>query len=168
MQQKPDIATIIGQDVELHQKGRDLWGRCPFHEDHDPSFKVSTERQRFKCFGCGMSGDVIEYVMKRRGLDFKAAVEILGIRNGEYRPDPEEKEKRKLMEAFRDWCRRETNRLLNEWRVLWEITQGIETEEDMNLRAWAYHDMADLEGKLHVFQRGTDEERYVLYRRAAL
>lgn len=160
---KPEIVSIIGRDVELHQKGKDLWGRCPFHSDTNPSFKVSPERQRFRCFGCGTSGDVLEYVMKQRGVDFKEAVEILGIGNGGYRPDPREKEKKRLVEGFRDWSRRETNRLLNEWRLLWEITRGIKNDEDMDLRGWAYHDMSDLEGPLHILTRGTDEERYALY-----
>jgi len=111
-----------------------------------------------------MSGDVIEYVMRRRGIDFKQASELLKIRS--FKPTREEIEKKRLVVRFREWCRLETLRILNEWRLLWEITQDIKTEEDMNLRAWAYHDMADLEGLLYILRDGTDEQRYGLYRKA--
>lgn len=161
---KPEISAVIRQDIELSQRGKDLWGRCPFHEERTPSFKVSLEHQRFHCFGCGVSGDVIEYVMRRRGIDFKQASELLKIRS--FKPTREEIEKKRLVVRFREWCRLETLRILNEWRLLWEITQDIKSEEDMNLRAWAYHDMADLEGLLYILRDGTDEQRYGLYRKA--
>ncbi len=63
--------------VELKRVGRDLRGRCPFHEDSDPSLSVDAERNVFHCFGCGAKGSVVDWVMKAEGVSFRHAVEIL-------------------------------------------------------------------------------------------
>lgn len=56
--------------------GRVFW-LCPFHDERTPSFTITPDGGGFKCFGCGASGDVIEFVMRAEGLDFKAALEFL-------------------------------------------------------------------------------------------
>jgi len=108
---KPDILPVIQHDLELRQRGRDLWACCPFHEEKTPSFRVSPERQSWWCFGaCSTGGDVIDYVMRRDGTDFKGALRTLGIRRGRpARPDPavvREREQRRSFEAWRRSCLR--------------------------------------------------------------
>ena len=68
--------------VELRGRGRRLTGRCPFHEDRTPSFCVYPETESFHCFGCGASGDVIDFVRRAEGLDFREAVLRLGGASG--------------------------------------------------------------------------------------
>ena len=63
--------------VEL-RSGRRPTGRCPFHEDRTPSFCVYPETASFHCFGCGASGDVIDFVRRAEGLGFREAVQRLG------------------------------------------------------------------------------------------
>jgi DNA primase len=64
--------------VKLRRQGRDLRGRCPFHEpDEDPSLSIDPERNVFHCFGCGAKGSVIDWVMKTEGVSFRHAVELL-------------------------------------------------------------------------------------------
>ncbi len=75
--------------IELKKHGsRDLIGKCPFHEDKNPSFVVSPEKNLFHCMGCDAAGSVIDFVMKADGLDFRAAVDKLmpGMRGGGAQP----------------------------------------------------------------------------------
>lgn len=104
---KPDIMPIMeSEGIELRQRGHAYWGRCPFHMDRSPSFKVSPERQSFYCFGCGERGDGIDFVMKRRGISFVEALKVLGIRRGRPSPpDPSVIRQRELKQAFDGWCR---------------------------------------------------------------
>jgi DNA primase len=59
------IEAIVGEVVEP----RNGKGRCPFHEDKTPSFSIKGDR--FKCFGCGESGDMVDFVKRYYGLDTK-------------------------------------------------------------------------------------------------
>ncbi|MEZ4503154.1 MAG: DNA primase [Dehalococcoidia bacterium] len=69
------IADVVQRHgVRLRREGRRLVGLCPFHEDRSPSFSVYPETQSFHCFGCGASGDVIDFVRRAEGLGFREAV----------------------------------------------------------------------------------------------
>lgn len=77
LHEKVDIVSTINRYVKLKKRGRNYVGLCPFHEEKTPSFVVSPEKQIFHCFGCGASGDVIKFLMKIDGMDFKEAITIL-------------------------------------------------------------------------------------------
>jgi DNA primase len=77
-----DIATFIGQYVTLRKRGRDLVGLCPFHGEKTPSFHVHPEEGYFKCFGCGVAGDVIAFVQKLENLTFPDAIRVLATKAG--------------------------------------------------------------------------------------
>lgn len=79
---KSDIAAIIGQHVALRKRGNDLVGLCPFHGEKTPSFHVHPDRGFFKCFGCGVGGDVIAFVQKLENTTFPEAVQVLARRAG--------------------------------------------------------------------------------------
>ena len=74
---RTDIVDLIGQRVRLKKSGRNWTGLCPFHEDRNPSFSVSPEIGRYKCWSCGASGDVFTWVMNTQGVEFRDALEIL-------------------------------------------------------------------------------------------
>ncbi len=76
---KPSIVEVIGDRVDLRKSGRNYRGRCPFHQDKTPSLSVSEEKGLFHCFGCGESGDVIDFIQKLDGLSFPEACRVLGI-----------------------------------------------------------------------------------------
>lgn len=76
-----NIVDVVGRTVQLKRAGSNYKGVCPFHNEKTPSFVVSEQKQIFTCFGCGASGDVIEYVKRFYNLDFSEAVEKLA---GEY------------------------------------------------------------------------------------
>ena len=73
----PIEAVIRRHGVELRGERRPT-GRCPFHEDRTPSLSVYPETGSFHCFGCGASGDVIDFVRRAEGLGFREAVIRLG------------------------------------------------------------------------------------------
>jgi hypothetical protein len=76
---KPDIIGVIGQRVDLRRAGKEYLGLCPLHDDRHPSLSVSEEKQVFCCFGCGASGDVIDFIIKLDGVTFAEAVKSLGV-----------------------------------------------------------------------------------------
>ncbi len=72
-----NIVDIIGGVVQLKKAGSNYKGLCPFHKEKTPSFVVSEEKQIYTCFGCGATGDVIEFVQKYYNLDFPEALQKL-------------------------------------------------------------------------------------------
>ena len=77
-----NIVDVIGRVVSLKKTGNNYKGICPFHNEKTPSFIVSETKQIFTCFGCGATGDVIEFVKRYYNLDFKGAVEMLAKEYG--------------------------------------------------------------------------------------
>jgi DNA primase len=76
-----NIVDVIGRLVPLKKTGSNHKGLCPFHNEKTPSFVVSEDKQIFTCFGCGATGDVIEFTQRYHNLDFRGAIEKL---SGEY------------------------------------------------------------------------------------
>ena len=74
-----DIVDVIRSYIDLDDK---LKGKCPFHNDNNPSFSVHKEKQIYKCFSCGESGNVITFVEKINGITFLEAVKMLADRVG--------------------------------------------------------------------------------------
>jgi len=77
-----DLVDVIGELVSLKKSGKEFKANCPFHEERTPSFYVVPAKGFYKCFGCGESGDVFSFVMKRLGLDFVEAVRHVAARSG--------------------------------------------------------------------------------------
>ena len=69
-----DMVAVIGSRVQLTRRGREFAACCPFHEDSTPSFFVMPEQGFWHCFGCQASGDVVAFVQRFDGLEFKDAV----------------------------------------------------------------------------------------------
>ncbi len=77
-----DIVDVISSCVKIQKKGSNYFGLCPFHSEKSPSFSVSQSKQMFHCFGCGVSGNVITFVMKYENYTFREALEYLANRAG--------------------------------------------------------------------------------------
>ncbi|MGZ8957804.1 MAG: CHC2 zinc finger domain-containing protein, partial [Methylosarcina sp.] len=73
-----DLVDLIGAYVPLKKTGANYVARCPFHTEKTPSFSVSRNKQFYHCFGCGVSGNAISFLMDFNHLDFVEAVEDLG------------------------------------------------------------------------------------------
>lgn len=97
-----DIADAIQEYLPLKPAGTGSFkGLCPFHQEKSPSFFANRPRQSWHCFGCNEGGDVISFVMRMEGMDFREALEFLAQKTGVTLPsyDPEKQTlKRRLLE----------------------------------------------------------------------
>ncbi len=76
------IAEIIGERIKLTPAGNYQKGLCPFHHEKSPSFFVNDALGFYKCFGCGETGDVLDFLQKYESLTFREALEMLAQRAG--------------------------------------------------------------------------------------
>jgi DNA primase len=79
---RTDIVQLIGETITLQpqQGGRVFKGLCPFHQDHNPSFTVTPERQTYKCWVCNKGGDCFSFLMEHDHIGFREALEFLARR----------------------------------------------------------------------------------------
>lgn len=75
-----DIIDVISRYVTLQRKGNSYFGLCPFHREKTPSFSATPDKQIYHCFGCGLGGNVIHFIMKVENISFKEAIEFLAER----------------------------------------------------------------------------------------
>lgn len=167
---KPNISDVfLKEGIELQQRGKLLWTCCPLHQERTASFCVDPEKQRFKCFGCHTSGDVIDFVMKYRGLSFHDTLKHLGILSGDTiraKPDKLELKKQKLLRKFRRWeqlYRRALSELVRLGnRVDLQVTSpeqlALPGINEMYLKKFTY------EYYLSILNSGNDEQKFQLYK----
>lgn len=79
---KIDIVDFISDYVQLKKAGQNYKGLCPFHSEKTPSFMVSQAKQIFHCFGCGIGGDVVSFLMKQENLSFGEAIRYIAKKAG--------------------------------------------------------------------------------------
>ena len=133
LRDRVDLVAVVQRRVPLKKSGRDWKGLCPFHGEKTSSFYVVPDKKMFHCFGCGVSGDAIKFVMQMEGRSFRDAVEQLAGEAGVdlTPPDPEE---------ARRSARRAALGEVNEKactfyeRVLWEHPKGEVAREHLRKR----------------------------------
>ena len=106
-----NIVDIVGDYVTLKRKGVNYEACCPFHQEKTPSFKVSPARGIYKCFGCGKSGNAINFIMESESATYPEALRIIAKRYGitvkEEEMTPEDMERnnnRESMFALNQWA----------------------------------------------------------------
>lgn len=82
-----DIVDYVSRYTQLKKNGRDYTGLCPFHSEKTPSFHVNREKQLFHCFGCGASGNLVQFIMRTEHLSFMDALQVLADHAGIIIPD---------------------------------------------------------------------------------
>lgn len=87
-----DIVEVVEDYVKLKRSGRSWKGLCPFHDERTPSFHVTPDLGIYKCFGCGESGDIFNFVMEMEGIGFTEALRSLADRYGVSLPEEGERE----------------------------------------------------------------------------
>ncbi len=75
-----DLVEVVSDYVKLKKVGSSYKGLCPFHEEKTPSFHVTPRLRIYKCFGCGASGDVFNFIMEMEGVGFTEALRSLAER----------------------------------------------------------------------------------------
>ncbi len=106
---RTDIYEIINQYTDLHSTGEIYQGRCPLHDDNNPSFRVYPETQSYYCFGCGAgsreengSSDVIAFLIAKEGWTFAETIEYLANRASMELPKEKESEEVIKVRVLRD------------------------------------------------------------------
>ncbi|MEP6740456.1 MAG: DNA primase [Caldimonas sp.] len=84
-----DIVEVVGRSVELKRAGSTWKGLCPFHGEKSPSFTVTPSRQTYHCFGCGVHGNAVGFLMEQHGMGFVEAVRDLAQQAGLTVPEEE-------------------------------------------------------------------------------
>jgi DNA primase len=79
---RSDIVEVVSQYVALKRTGKNFKGLCPFHAEKTPSFTVNPSLQRWRCFGCGLYGDVFDFIMRIENVTFVEAARLLAERLG--------------------------------------------------------------------------------------
>lgn len=92
IQRKINIVDVIRDYIPLTKKGKNYFGICPFHDDHNPSMSVSPDKQMYKCFVCGAAGNVFNFVKDYKNINYYEAVKEvankvgISIDIGNYKP----------------------------------------------------------------------------------
>ena len=119
------IEEVVGDFVDLKKRGTSLIGNCPFHNEKTPSFHVSVAKGIYKCFGCGVGGDSLKFVMELEKFSYPEAIRYLG---NKYGVEIEEIERSPAQLAAQD--KRESLYILSQWagkffkENLWESDFG--------------------------------------------
>ncbi|MBC7289650.1 MAG: DNA primase, partial [Armatimonadetes bacterium] len=82
IRRRVDVVAYISRYVPLKRSGRRFRGRCPFHQERNPSFYVDPATGIWKCFGCGAAGDIFTFVQRIQNLTFVEAAEQLAAEVG--------------------------------------------------------------------------------------
>jgi DNA primase len=101
-----DIVDIVGSYIELKRAGSSFKAPGPFDDEKSPSFVVNPSRQSYHCFGCGVHGDSIKFVMEFEKLNYPEAIEKLAASNNfslHYTDDTKQKKRSNLLETLNDW-----------------------------------------------------------------
>ena len=116
------LSDIVGRrvtwDRRKTQPGKgDYWACCPFHQEKSPSFHVDDRRNRYKCFGCGASGDHFTFLCETEGLNFPESVERLAEQAGVAlpAPDPQAAKREKKRAGLADICEMAAQFFQNEY-----------------------------------------------------
>src|SRR5437763_4318063 len=124
------MVELVGARSDLRRVGSRWTGLCPFHDERTPSFSVDAENKHYHCFGCGESGDAIQFVQATEGLNFKETIELLADRyNVELKreqEDPEAEQRRRRRERLLSLVERATGYYE---RVLWESPEAGHARE---------------------------------------
>lgn len=96
-----DIVSVIGSYIRLQKAGSNYMGLCPFHNEKTPSFSVSASKQMYHCFGCGVGGNVLTFIMEYENYTFVEALKFLAERAGIQLPEQEYSAEAKKQADFR-------------------------------------------------------------------
>lgn len=164
-----DIVELINKYVPLKRAGTAWKGCCPFHAEKTPSFSVNPTRQTFKCFGCGVGGDAVKFVMMFENLDYPTALrklaDMTGVAVVEEQENAEMQQMRKQRARILDtnrWAAEYYHKLLRTSPAAEHVRAylqsrefGLETVKNWYL-GWAPDDAAEFRARARA-QRLSDE-----------
>ena len=148
------IEEVVGDYVSLRKRGANLIGLCPFHNEKTGSFTVSPSKGIYKCFGCGLSGNAIGFIMEIEQCSFVDAVKQLGKK---YHIEVEERELSAEEQQRQD--NRESMFVVNEFCNQWFQRQLWETEEGQAIGLSYFRERGLRDDIIRKYQLGYSPER---------
>jgi DNA primase len=146
VRERASILEVIAEYVGLKKSGVNYLGLCPFHTEKTPSFNVNPAKGIYHCFGCGVGGDVVSFIMRIEGMAFPEAVRLLARRVGVEIPDRPQTDAEK--------------RRADEREHLYEVHEtAVRYYEKVLLE-----DKAGEPGRSYLKRRGVDGETARVYR----
>ncbi len=122
-----DIVDVIGSYIELRKAGANYKANCPFHGEKTPSFVVSPSKQIYHCFGCGVGGDSIKFVMELEKLSYPEAIEKLASMNNfsltYTKGSSDYSDAKRVLEAVGHWYVKNLNH--NETAMKYLLDRGV-------------------------------------------
>ncbi|MBT8349395.1 MAG: DNA primase [Sulfurovum sp.] len=122
-----DIVDVIGSFIELRKAGANYKANCPFNGEKTPSFVVSPSKQIYHCFGCGVGGDSIKFVMELEKLSYPEAIEKLASMNNfsltYTKGSSDYSDAKRVLEAVGQWYIKNLNH--NETAMKYLLDRGI-------------------------------------------
>jgi DNA primase len=137
-----DIVEIVGRSVELKRAGSTWKGLCPFHGEKSPSFTVTPSRQTYHCFGCGVHGNAVGFLMEQHGMGFIDAVRDLAQQAGLAVPEEASQPGEREEQA------RQKQKQLTLTEVLARAAEGYKRQLKTSDRAIAYLKGRGLSGEI--------------------
>ena len=135
-----DIIDVVSEYTNLKKSGQSYKGLCPFHDEKTPSFNVSPDQQLYYCFGCGVGGNIFNFIMEVEGLNFSEAVEFLAERANIELPQQSNSQARQRKRSQR-------NKLLKIHKLATQFYNYLLLESELGRQAYNY-----------LVERGFDEE----------
>lgn len=137
IRQRARIEDVISQYIEVIKKGNSYVAVCPFHDDHDPSLRISAAKQIFKCFVCDTAGDVFSFIQKYENVSYYQAIikaaEIIGYKydfgSGYEKPSFEESIIHKIMREAVIFCQHELNSEAGQPALKYLLARGLTVEQ---------------------------------------
>ncbi|WP_126247139.1 DNA primase [Chitinophaga rhizosphaerae] len=144
-----DIIDVVGAFVKLKKRGANYMGLCPFHNEKSPSFTVSGTKEIYKCFGCGKSGNAINFVMEHEKYSYVEAIRWLGQR---YQVDIEETEVSPEVKARQQMA--DSLFIINNFARDYFVKTLFETDEGQNVGLSYFEERGFSEEIVRKFQLG--------------
>lgn len=172
------LTEVIQEHVHLTKVGRNLQGQCPFHNEKTPSFFVNETKGVWKCFGCGKSGDVINFFAEINHYNNSQAIKVLanrtGLNNtGRYRRQIEELAQKRAaskenQKKFNDAMIFLNHKIKNIIEALEWITSSFKTEQELEQFGEIYHQLVYLKQLEEESSYINDNETYILFKKEYL
>lgn len=144
-----DIIDVVGAFVKLKKRGANYMGLCPFHNEKSPSFTVSGTKEIYKCFGCGKSGNAINFVMEHEKYSYVEAIRWLGQR---YQVEIEETEVSPEVKARQQMA--DSLFIINNFARDYFVKTLFETDEGQNVGLSYFEERGFSEEIVRKFQLG--------------
>ena len=156
---KPDILIILSNEgVTLKNNVT----KCVFHDEKTASLRIYPKNNSYYCYGCGVGGDSIDFIMRLRSLSYTEAVRYIGMKPR--RPTKRDIKKRGLVDKFNDWLRRYHAELCCQYRTIQNHKRLVQAMDDINPSA--YHAEPGIIHRLDILDGDDRAAKLALYREA--